>query len=839
MRLPNEVTVTQQEVASATNHDQDEITHDPNCIISDCASGDLYGAFEALLPCTVSASLQLRGAASTSGHLYLLLKPIKKSQTCKCDQCDNSDCLGNKHPITLPLKNSVIDCQGSSSLIEPYARSTLDLTCIAEHDSRVMTARLLQQRLLQDIAELQTKPYPGIALHIGDDLVHACLILTPEDQDLLHLTIKFHERYPLEPPKITIQSKIAHPNIYQDYICASILNTTEGYTPAYTLKGICIQLLSFFSSDKIEQDYGGAVDLKKFAREGVYRHSLDGRHVENGFACAKCGFGFDRLSKNSPTSILTEAGNEDVATEGMQDSEKPSSVHTDVTVVGQKHHLIDMPNELLVLISEFMEEETLFLAARAWDGFSRLLQSHNLIQIREMKCFTLKEGFKQSNLGVGIDVRGKKLQSEFDYVSKEAFNKLRVRTSVQGLPFTHWLPLPFSEAHWRRVKGDCHASLQALGRAASIPGPIENVLYAFMNDITVKLCETTSGDSSASIYSYAGYVKSLDAKSTLTHASEKAVESYIQLYHLLITLATDNPEIAADASRRVKAFVDGDRSKTSFPNLGHLLVALLIADTATTEDLTVAIIKEAVTRNVVWMLDDRGAGMAGLSFLEPSGISNYRLDKTYEASQTSYNLLMFAHLMRKTVTAPPPGSEGSHTRTLQDVRNELFSRNGSPPAGAATELAASIRRIQEVKAFPAFLIAMNVPMPTKAEFTRFLRRTVCESVDKGYSQWAISQEEALTLRRKEESSVESPEGMRSAPLRGKRYTFFPTEQKRKRGDGGEPGGRGGGDTARGGRGTGNPGPGGRGGPGRGRGGRDGGTPAQHRGRGRGRARGGQ
>lgn len=701
-----------------------------------------------------------------------------------------------------------------------------------------MAARLLRQRLLQDISELQTKPYPGIVLHIRDNLVHACLILTPEGAEPLHLTIEFHERYPIEPPKITIQSKIAHPNVYQDYICASILNTKEGYTPAYTLKGICIQLLSFFSSDKIEQDYGGAVDLKEFAREGVYRHSLDGRQVEDVFACSKCGFGFDQAANKKLTAIAPEAGEKGVAPEGMQDGAQPSSASPDVPIVGQKHYLIDMPNELLVMITEFMEEETLFLAARAWNGFSKLLQSHNLIQIREMKCFTLKEGFKQSNLGVGIDVRGKKLQSEFDYISKEAFDKLRVRTSVQGLPFTHWLPLPFSEVHWRRVKDDCRTSLETLGRAASVPGPIENVLYAFMNDITVKLCEVTSGHSSASIYSYSGYLESLDAKSTLTHASEKAVESYFQLYHLLITLATDNPEIAADASRRVKAFVDGDRSKTSFPNLGHLLVALLIADTATTEDLTVAIIKEAVTRNVVWMLDDRGAGMAGLSFLEPSGISNYRLDKTYEASQTSYNLLMFAHLMRKTVTQPPPGSDGSQTRTLQDIRNELFSRHGSPPAGAAAELAASIRRIQEVKAFPAFLIAMNVPMPTKAEFTRFLRRTVCESVDKGYSQWAISQEEALTLRRKEESSVESPEGMRSSPLRGKRYTFFPTDQKRKRGDGAEPSSRGGGDTARGGRGGGDGGRGSRGGPGRGRGGRDGGAPAQHRGRGRGRGRGG-
>ena len=91
---------------------------------------------------------------------------------------------------------------------------------------------------------------------------------------------------------ITIQSKIAHPNIYQDYICASILNTTEGYTPAYTLKGICIQLLSFFGSDKIEQDYGGVVDLKSYARDVQELARFPGRHqLYNDFSCTKCGFG--------------------------------------------------------------------------------------------------------------------------------------------------------------------------------------------------------------------------------------------------------------------------------------------------------------------------------------------------------------------------------------------------------------------------------------------------------------------------------------------------------------------------------------------------------------------
>ena len=107
----------------------------------------------------------------------------------------------------------------------------------------------LRQRLLHDIAELQMKPYPNIQFHIHDtDISVGCLLLTTERYGVLHLSVEFRSDYPLSPPAIDMDSSIQHPNVFGDYICASILNTDEGYTPAYTLKGIAIQLLSFFAS---------------------------------------------------------------------------------------------------------------------------------------------------------------------------------------------------------------------------------------------------------------------------------------------------------------------------------------------------------------------------------------------------------------------------------------------------------------------------------------------------------------------------------------------------------------------------------------------------------------
>lgn len=68
---------------------------------------------------------------------------------------------------------------------------------------------------LRDIQELVEKPYPGIKFHIqDDDLGSACLVLSPQSSRSLHLRLQIPGDYPLEPPTVTIQTNICHPNVY-------------------------------------------------------------------------------------------------------------------------------------------------------------------------------------------------------------------------------------------------------------------------------------------------------------------------------------------------------------------------------------------------------------------------------------------------------------------------------------------------------------------------------------------------------------------------------------------------------------------------------------------------
>ncbi|KAL8923812.1 MAG: hypothetical protein Q9172_002960 [Xanthocarpia lactea] len=679
----------------------------------------------------------------------------------------------------------------------------------------------LRKRLLRDIAELQTEPYPYIEFHIKDSLERACLILTPEGSQPLHLTMTL-DNYPLHAPKVTIQSPVCHPNVFGDYICASILNTQEGYTPAYTLKSIAIQLLSFFRSDSLEQDYGELVNLSTYqagyASSDRHFRRMNSPEVH----CDACNFAArsKECSRNGP--VLQRR-----PTPAQQHRPAPARQHYEAPerqqgrvmkghlfVVADKLRrlsapirpsqasrtkspakfeasaadtpvyyskpfgcssvlLMSLPDEILLMLFSFLSFEELVTISNAFPRAREVINRYDLIRVRELQCFCLKEGFQHVKLGVGVRVgqwgKERKLSSEFDLLSHEAFHQYCVRRSIQGLPFEHWLPLPISQRHFRKVGPDMLNSLSKLASAGKcVDSSHFSVISHFMNDIVV------------SFSAEAERCPKYGPRSTLAHASEKAVESYFAIYHLLLCLAADDPFMVAKANSKVSRFISGERSKNTCPSLGHLLVATLISDDGITEDLSLAVIEEAVLRNVVWMLDSRGADMPELSYLEPSAISEYRLRKTFEASLTSYRLLMFSHLFCKIARGP------AAEKPLAQLRDELFDTHGAPPRGLARSMAEEIRRIKSIDSFPPFLMEMGIQefnLPGKSEWTGFLQNMVRRSAEVGYSCMPISQTVALSLRKMKEPDVEVgpdvvAEKAQVATGNG-RLSFFPNNHSAK------------------------------------------------------------
>lgn len=636
----------------------------------------------------------------------------------------------------------------------------------------------LRRRLLADIAEVQQDPYPNVHLYTYDeDITHACLVLTPPEEEALHLEIKFPAFYPLGAPTVTIQSHVEHPNIYGDYVCASILNTEEGWTPAYTLRGILIQLLSFFSSDIIEQDYGGEVDLaayrarRKAARETRLRYSR-GQNAHQSrtwsYECHCCGF------NEAWRPSLPDAN-----------TQQPS-IQRDINIVNcvGRSRLFELPDEVVLNLLAWMDTGDIISFADAVPAIKPMLTSYDFIRVRELQCFCLKRSFMDTKLGIGVSIAGGRrpvFRSEFDLLSNEAYNLFDVRESIQGVQFDKWLPLPLSRRHWKTVQQNAGYALEGLRVAAKMQEPDKvTVLYYFMNTIVVQF----SND-------FARRWDKPDARSTLSHASEKAIESYFALFHLLLCVATEDPIVIANANGMVARFLAGPRTKAQFPDLGHLLVAALISHDGLTEELAFHIIKEAILRNVVWMLDTKGAAMAELAYLEPTPVSEYRLQKTFEGSRTSYRLLMFLKLF----------SSGARTsgKTLVQLREELFDTHSAPPPGVAAIMVQKIREIHSIDSFPKFLVSMGInKMPTKSEFTAFLRRTIGDSIKAGYLRIPMSQSQLYMIRRMWEPKVERKKEVCITPKlevwfeRGEKWygngwngrpSFFPQETRPGRGRG--------------------------------------------------------
>ena len=144
--------------------------------------------------------------------------------------------------------------------------------------------------------------------------------------------------------------------------------------------------------------------------------------------------------------------------------------------------------------------------------------------------------------------------------------------------------------------------------------------------------------------------------------------------------------------------------------------------------------------------------MPELAYLDLSPISEYRLRRSFQASKTSYRLLMFLALFRNTARG-----EG---KSLANLCDQIFDAHGAPPRGTAEYMAGEIGRIKDVNSFPPFFIAMGLrDMPSKENFTAFLRRMVTVSEMKGYSRMPMTRRDALALRKRREPGVEVAKGV--------------------------------------------------------------------------------
>ncbi|KAJ3186029.1 hypothetical protein HDU85_000943 [Gaertneriomyces sp. JEL0708] len=664
-----------------------------------------------------------------------------------------------------------------------------------------------QKRLMHDLAELQKDPVQGVEVFLDEqDITQMCAVLTPMagqlKGDKLHLKIKILDDYPSSSPSVIISTPFPHPNIFGEYICCDILQDKirrssdgyiGGYTPAYSLQAILMQLLSFFAADKVEQDWGGVTDSKLRAMPDSYMKRVKAQIQR--FQCDKCGLG--KVSPASSDEVCSKA----------------------TTVINNPKcslPILDSVPDVWNLITARLQSKDVKAISIAYPQINKVLDTEGILIRESLRCFFYRKSFTEDILGVGVNrsqeaSSGKyTISSTFDLLSLEAYEKRNISEGPWGDPFNAWLPLALNEPHFKKGLPYIEDALMWLAgrrekasRAKFNPAVVIQVIGKMMNQMVVNLMKDVGGE----MEGQKGMQKQI------LHASEKALTGYCSLLHLLLRMSKDYPEIMERAHEVVSNFAmrSGARSKETIPDLGEFLILLALTPTISWATVAKPFIEEMLARNVVWVLSKK----PHLAFIETSTKSPLRMKDTFEASRTSLRLLMFQVAFLRLVVwneispASPPSSNSSSGKSDDDGWVTVtYRRNahakptldlskasvmleqtlarigiyyGFPTPALVTSLANKTRQILDIDTWPEFLTLVSAPPQTfphsDAAICRMLIAAIFESERCGYHMSRYRYTELCALRWAVEPGVCELLKRYTAPKRS--LSFFPDNGVRK------------------------------------------------------------
>ncbi|KAJ3152895.1 hypothetical protein HDU89_001102 [Geranomyces variabilis] len=645
-------------------------------------------------------------------------------------------------------------------------------------------------RLLRDLQEMHREPVAGVEVHVCEqDVTRLCVVLAPQSGQFLgiklHLSVKIPDDYPKSGPQVSISTPFKHPNVFGDYICCDILKGRivresdgyiGGYTPAYSLQTIFVQLLSFFTAGRVEQEYGGFATAYK-----VDKPALQERIAR--FVCRSCGFNLN--ASRSPSS-KKRPENPTFAPLGRKDSGFQGVPRGDNTACAL--HILDAVPDCWRLVAENLTTRDLLTFNRAYPPFGKAVDTTSDCLRRELRCFYLHVGFKDEVLGVGVSSTGTgrqiKIASGFELLSHKAFREFRVREGPWGETINEFLPLVLNAPHFEKARPMIEDRLMTIarrndGRGSFDPAVVLQVIAKWMNQMVVDLMKDVGGEDSGT---------GSAVTKTVLHASEKALNGYCTLLHILLTFARCYRTITETAHQRVQRFLarESGRSKKEVPDFGEFLCWFAVVPGLSWSAVGRTLFNELLARNVYWTL----MKYPHLAYMETS-TSPLRLQQTLLASATGLRLFMFqSFFLRKLVwddsrtenivapvaaakapDAPQRNDDGWQVVVGPRARAEL-KRQGIPaydahavdkhldallavsaktygfpsPALSAT-LAKEARRILKVTTWDQVHEVLRLEVPSASAMSAVLKLAVCRSEEKEYHLCPYDADELWILRK--------------------------------------------------------------------------------------------
>ena len=198
-------------------------------------------------------------------------------------------------------------------------------------------------------------------------------------------------------------------------------------------------------------------------------------------------------------------------------------------------------------------------------------------------------------------------------------------------------------------------------------------------------------------------------------SSDRLLDGYCQLHRLLLAFTARYPKLRAATSARVRRFIKDElgRTKETEPSLGVLVPLLAATSGLRWSELAWPLLEESMDRGVLWACRDHP------ELASPDGCTEEQLiDLCWQSRRVANRLLMF-HV-------------GFLRRLAKVTTAELDNFHGACTPWLRAELRAHIAAVFAVDSWPGFFSLINVPLPPKAYFAEWLRRSVSNSERKKY-----------------------------------------------------------------------------------------------------------
>jgi len=149
-----------------------------------------------------------------------------------------------------------------------------------------------QKVIMKNLKLYNDDPVDGTSIITTDNtFIWNIIIFGPKDSiyegGIFKATITFPDNFPLYPPKLVFNTRIYHPNIYENgEVCISILHppgedkygyedSAERWRPIHTINSILLSVISLFSAPNDESPAN--IDAAKDFRENIslFQHKVN------------------------------------------------------------------------------------------------------------------------------------------------------------------------------------------------------------------------------------------------------------------------------------------------------------------------------------------------------------------------------------------------------------------------------------------------------------------------------------------------------------------------------------------------------------------------------------